>query len=477
MWGEWRLTLRKAEHALKIGRLDDAVRYVMRPEVVSYRQTRELAVRVAGALADRAEEHLRQSDTQRAWRDIEQGEKLDCAHERLSRLRQQVVRRGVDEAMQCLSGGQPEAAMGVLDRLVRRGANANEISRLHEAAAAWRMAAEQARTGRFGQAIEQFEKARSALPDCELLENAIQQAWAARDRLPPLEAELHRALGGADGSAALAVADEILAVAPQHVQACAARRQAWRAVGAPVSAIAGGKSPVNGNFQPASRDIRTVIRPPGTPLILDDGEIPQDGNGAAGAGQRFLLWVDGVGGYLVCLGDRVSLGQPAGWHVDVPIMADLSRLHAWIERDGEGYSLRAVRPASVNGHTVREKAVLGAESEIMLGHGVRLQFRRPSPLSTTARLELASPHRLSLPADAVILMAETLIIGSNAGAHVIGSEWKRDVLLYRQGEELWCRTAGDFVVDSQTVCERARVGLSSRVRGEGFSLALEPLES
>jgi hypothetical protein len=136
-----------------------------------------------------------------------------------------------------------------------------------------------------------------------------------------------------------------------------------------------------------------------------------------------------------------------------------------------------VRPAAVNGHTVREKAVLAADSEIMLGHGVRLQFCRPSPLSTTALVELTSPHRLSLPADAVILMGETFIIGPSAGAHVAAPAWTREVVLYRQGDELWCRTPGDFQVDSQNCRDRARVMLSSRVRGEGFSLALESLDA
>ncbi len=59
------------------------------------------------------------------------------------------------------------------------------------------------------------------------------------------------------------------------------------------------------------------------------------------AGPRFLLWVDGVGGYLVCLADEVVIGQaiPHGG-ADVPIQGDLSRLHATIRRQGEGYLLQ-----------------------------------------------------------------------------------------------------------------------------------------
>ena len=482
MWAPWRLTLRKADHALKIGRLDEAVDYVSRPEVRSYRQTRELKVRVAEALACRAEEFVRQGDPQRAWDDVKQAEHLDGAHEQLGQVRQQLVRLALDEASRFLKAGQPASALDCLSRLATQGENGGEARSLHEAAAAWRSGAELARAGRLAQALEQFDKARGVLADCEALENAIQQAWAARDRLATLEAELHRALSGKDWSAALGTAEEILALAPEHVQARAARRRAWQAVGAPVSAIAGGRRSVEVNLHNGPGAERTVIRPPGSPIIpLSAAEQAGGSDGAeeptGSDGRRFLLWIDGVGGYLVCMGDRVSIGQPAGWHVDVPIMGDISRLHAWIERDGEGYLLRAVRPAAVNGHSVREKAVLADASHIVLGSGVRLEFRRPSPLSTTARLELASSHRLSLPTDVVLLMAETCIVGPKTGSHVVAADWTRELVLYRLGDELWCRTAGEFEVDGQPVRDRARIAFSSRIRGEGFSLALEPLET
>ncbi|MHC4176980.1 MAG: FHA domain-containing protein, partial [Planctomycetota bacterium] len=54
--------------------------------------------------------------------------------------------------------------------------------------------------------------------------------------------------------------------------------------------------------------------------------------------ERFMLWVDAVGGFWVCLADEITLGQPvrAGL-ADVPILADISSRHARIRRDGEGY--------------------------------------------------------------------------------------------------------------------------------------------
>lgn len=73
------------------------------------------------------------------------------------------------------------------------------------------------------------------------------------------------------------------------------------------------------------------------------------------AGPRFLLWVDGVGGYLVCLADEVVIGQaiPHGG-ADVPIQGDLSRLHATIRhREKAICSSRTPKHASTGGESRR----------------------------------------------------------------------------------------------------------------------------
>src|SRR5262245_27153102 len=71
------------------------------------------------------------------------------------------------------------------------------------------------------------------------------------------------------------------------------------------------------------------------------------------AAPRFLLWIDGVGGYLICLGNRIALGQATPEaNVDVPLFADVSRFHATLTRDAEGYLLEAARTVRVNNQEV-----------------------------------------------------------------------------------------------------------------------------
>ena len=140
---------------------------------------------------------------------------------------------------------------------------------------------------------------------------------------------------------------------------------------------------------------------------------------AAGPKGRFLLWVDAVGGYLVCLDDRIVLGRAGpDSHADVPLMGDLSRNHATLVRNGEGYLLQAHHASFVNGKPVVDQAVLRDGDVIRLGSTVELEFRQPSPVSATARLSIVSRHRLPLAVDGVLLMAETCIVGEAPQAHI-----------------------------------------------------------
>ena len=59
----------------------------------------------------------------------------------------------------------------------------------------------------------------------------------------------------------------------------------------------------------------------------------------------FMLWIDSVGGYWVCLADELIIGQPG--RADIPILADISSRHARIRRDSEGYLIDALRDVRV----------------------------------------------------------------------------------------------------------------------------------
>src|SRR5262249_14765432 len=137
---------------------------------------------------------------------------------------------------------------------------------------------------------------------------------------------LHEAVAEKKWRDVLQLSEEVLAMAPTHAEARKARARAWKAI------------------EPATETHTSVSAPAPAPPMT-----PQP---------RFLLWIDGVGGYLVCLGGRVTLGQATpDAYVDIPLFADVSRHHATLTRETEGYVLEAVRPVQVNGRTL-DKALL-----------------------------------------------------------------------------------------------------------------------
>jgi hypothetical protein len=161
--------------------------------------------------------------------------------------------------------------------------------------------------------------------------------------------------------------------------------------------------------------------------------------------------------------------------VDVPLLADVSRVHAAVVRDGEGYLLEPVRPAKVNEQPVG-RVLLRPGDTIALGTTCRLTFQQPSPASASARLDLVSNHRLSLALDGVLLMADTLLLGPGSQSHVRLPGTCEPVVLFRHKDGLGVRCSGSLTVDGRPVGERGVFGWSGTVVGDDFAFTVEPSE-
>ena len=193
-----------------------------------------------------------------------------------------------------------------------------------------------------------------------------------------------------------------------------------------------------------------------------------------GSPNRFLLWIDAVGGYWVTMADEVVIGQPTA-DVDVPILGDISKRHARICRDREGYLIEALRPVYVNDQPVKGRTTLSDRAIIRLGDRVELRFRRPHALSATARLEFVTGHRTQPSSDAVLLMAETCVLGPSGHSHIVCHDWPNEVVVFRRDGELFCRAPGEMQIDGIPTRRRGRIKKDSRVEGHRFSFSLEPI--
>jgi hypothetical protein len=111
-----------------------------------------------------------------------------------------------------------------------------------------------------------------------------------------------------------------------------------------------------------------------------------------------------------------------------------------------------------------------------LGASCQLQFRLPVPVSATARLDLVSGHRLPLSVDAILLMAETLVLGEGTQVHINVPDLKQPLVLFRQKDTLGIRHSGKLYMNGHTSGERLLLSdPHATVTGENISFALEPV--
>jgi hypothetical protein len=192
--------------------------------------------------------------------------------------------------------------------------------------------------------------------------------------------------------------------------------------------------------------------------------------------QRALLWVDAVGGFLVCLDDHVVIGQPSpGERIALPILADLSRRHAVIRRDAGAYVLEPLQRTLVGDRPITGPYVLGDDESIQLGDNVRLRFTKPHALSATAKLVVESHHKTQPSADAILLMADSCVLGPNRHCHVRCRDWQHDVVVYRHDGRLYCRAEQQITIDGEPADGEYEIQSGARVEGEEFAFTWETI--
>ena len=515
MLGHWRIVLRQAEEAARVGRFEEAYALATRPDVADHHHAVQFRSRLALDLIARATRRGAVDDLGGAVEDLDLAERMGAAPDSLAAARLSLADRVVDEVRGDLDAGEPTQALERIENLARHKISGPALRRAREIAEAWQSAVAEGRRGEFGRAQEQFDRAERLATGAGAV--AAQQAVAAaktelenrqKAAAPKVEA-LYTTLSEGKWPAILSAAEALLAIVPEHPAARQARTRAWQQIAA-IGPSAAGQWPARGARAAAMDHPRPgTVRDPAAPVAddkdnenhdksavrpaaaeeivwLGGGEVIPRAAGpgpiperpvrpvamprvapparpmarveAAGPKGRFLLWVDGVGGYLVCMDDRIVLGRAGpDSHADIPLMGDLSRNHATLLRNGEGYLLQAHQASFVNGKPVVDQVVLHDGDVIRLGSTVELEFRQPSPVSATARLSIVSRHRLPLAVDGVLLMAETCIVGGAAQAHIPAPAIAEPVVLYRQAGALWCRAAGAFDVDGRTCAARARL--------------------
>lgn len=189
-----------------------------------------------------------------------------------------------------------------------------------------------------------------------------------------------------------------------------------------------------------------------------------------------MIWVDGVGGFLVCADSSNSIGQATQQNdVSIPISGDIQQVHAKIQSDDTGHLLHPVGPVSVDQQPVLEPQLLTDNRTFEMGDSVSLRYCKPHPWSTTAVISFESRNRTYPWSDAVLIAGNTIILGPNAQSHIRCTRWEHEVILLRRDDQWHCRSYADFTIDGETIEMEGILGGNSRVEGRDFSFSLEEL--
>jgi hypothetical protein len=483
MFPTWRLRLREARVAVTNGRYDDAGTMLLAASLRDFLPAKQLAQQVAAKMVERSDECFRRGDSAAGWRDLAKADRLGGQDAAITRLRNQYAERAIAEAYQFLVAGQTALALARLSKVERHALLDPASRRCQQIARLMWHADQTAQRGHFAEAAGAVDQAQelarqdaTGMNTMELsrrLDDQRERLRNLNDECQRLSAEMHAALEHENWGAVLSAAEALLSIAPQHLAAGQARRRAWKAVGMDVTRPYRGPRP----GRPLSLQLKRCAGRSGrrsTYASVRSSEVDTvTGNERP---RRALLWIDAVGGFLVCLDDCVVLGQPSpGDTIAVPILADLSRRHAAIRRDGGAYVLEPIHAVSVDGRPVSTPVVLADNQLIQLGDSVKLRFTRPHALSSTARLVLESHHKTTPSVDAMLMMADSCVLGPNRHCHVRCPDWRQDVVVYRQNDRILCRTEGQLVVDGVAANGASEIVSGQRVEGEEFSFTWEAL--
>ncbi len=444
---------------------------------------KRLASQLARRLLERATSQLKHGELQSAWRDWELAGSIENVGNDSASLEVALLDRCYNDIEQHLANRDPKHAQTIIDFLDQHQVRSDRLTTLKQVTECFKQSQEFARQGDFSHAAEQLKIAAGLMPDLPVIEGLQKECQTNMMQCRKLKDQLQMALLGEDWNKTLEFADKLLELSPELRLAQDARQRAWERVGSravePVGTNACAIEETHhwvpsqfahheGANGSRKNELRKEVATIGSPRSETD-VIKK-------SAPRFLLWVDAVGGYLVCLANEVVIGQALpDSQVDIPILGDLSREHARIRRDREDYLIDPIADVRIRGKKIGATALLVDGDDIELGKGVTFRFRKPHPLSASAILELTSRHRTQPWADGVLLMAESCVLGPNRANHVVCRDWNEDLVLFQQEDGLYCRGMNALQIDGQNCDGFGRVSYNSRITGNDFSMSLEEI--
>ena len=448
-WAKWR-----ANRAFLKGNLKRAASLLSRSDGVLC--DRRLSRKLVRALAARAERQMAAGNLAAAWSDLWMATPIAADQEQddLSRRKNRLVELTIESADAYLQAGKITQALALIHELESRQILDWRADRIARTARLIQSADDAAARGQVRLTNEQLARARDLRPDLGLLDARQRANEHRRAQLKQLTRKLERALLATRWNEVDCLCNEILIIAPNHEVATAARRRLQ---------------------EHRRREATTPV------LIESDVREPEPAGDTAPAPGRFMLWIDSVGGFLVCPGAQNTIGSAVPeTRVEIPISGDLRRHHARLRRIEGGYCLEPLSDSGqvlVGRKRIDQPTPLDNHQLIQLDGGIELVYHQPHPLSSSARLSFHSRHRTQPWSDGILLAAQSLLLGPDPRNHVWCPGWDRNVVLYHRDGQWHCRYEGRYRIDGRAVRGDAPFEINSRIEGATFSFSVESIDS
>ncbi len=464
-----------AEQAVGQGRLDQAVR-LLSGELTNDLPGRRLAIDLHEQLVQRCREAIRRIDWRTAVDQLRLLRELEGESNQLDRLVHELRSSAEQQSRQFAIDGRFDEIESLCSILSSAGIHFGSMEQFQSAIQSIRSARKLAALGRFAEAETQLRQGHLGVQE-PWIENEIKWLQKGHEQTKTLLAKLHQATESNRWDEASKLADELLQVASRHPLALQMRQRAA------LELAAQGKKEVLPPNTPKRTPLMQVKEPrndmaiamhkhPSTharePRQINDGE-PSIARVAP-----TILWIDGVGGYVLCDQLEVVIGQAIpGNNVDLMIVGDLSRRAAAIRKSGEDHLLQPLQAISVNDVAIDRATILRDGDLLTLGQRVQLQYMRPNRLSSTARLQMLSRHRWQPSVDGVLLMGDSCVLGPGSTSHILCPFWSSDVLLFRNRDQWMCRSSQPLEVEGKEYRDAVPLVRGKRIRGSDFSMTLE----
>ena len=499
------LKLKQARHALRDGRLEEAFRIVTERSIREHKAAQELLDDLVSPLLKRASEHRDAGRLEDALIDVERaieagGNRPDASehrdsilaalqHRKTSEQREQSL---LDSARRHLRNGSLHATREKLeqastDDAATTGLRQEADARARKAASALARARTHVERKEILEAIEATEimlahcsrndNAHALLSDLKTAgTRALLAAFEGGD-LRLATTLHHRLCSVLDDSVELRRLDEALGLGARAQQCFGdsdydeARTALGRldklfpgvtwivdALGDLSSISDGLRSLRTGPV--GDHDRQTTRTPDLTDETLHSAELPRARRTNAPSvpnaarhtptTDRSLLWIDGLGTFLILPTERVSIGRVGSTaRPDLALTADLAGYHAEISRSGEDYFVTAVQGDVRVGSKKVQKKLLTHDDAVELGSRCRIRFGQPTGMSSTALLDLRKGMRIEGDVKTVVLLDDTLIIGPGSNCHIRAPMLESRFLIQRAKDGLRCRAEKGIVVDGE----------------------------